>query len=423
MGQPTLEERLLKLENKVTILEQITDISASLNAQVELDPLLKHIMTVAVQITNCEAASVLLWDSAKQSLVFTASTTTTADDTSLKGVAIPMDSIAGQIYTENRVIQVDDAQSHPKHYEKVDESIEFVTRSLLGVPLTYKNEVIGVLEAMNKRQMPWTAEDKDYLMTLASQAAVAIENTKLIVNLRKAYEDLNEVDQLKNNFIAIASHELRTPLGVIMGYASFLQEEESESAKESAGKVLDSALKLRTLIEDMVNLRYLKQSETDLHMEHVQTSKLMQIVRQELFTLLDLNDYNFVYTLPENDKFLRVDASHIVMALRNLMHNAISFTEPGGRIELKAELVSKNEMHISVIDSGQGIEAEKLEEIFGEFIQVEDHMVRKHGGLGIGLSIARAIINAHGGRIWADSAGLGHGATFTIALPTVTQKS
>ncbi|MEO1287219.1 MAG: GAF domain-containing protein [Chloroflexota bacterium] len=279
MGQPTLEERLLKLENKVTILEQITDISASLNAQVELDPLLKHIMTVAVQITNCEAASVLLWDNAKQSLVFTASTTTTADDTSLKGVAIPMDSIAGQIYTENRVIQVDDAQSHPKHYEKVDESIEFVTRSLLGVPLTYKNEVIGVLEAMNKRQMPWTAEDKDYLTTLASQAAVAIENTKLIVNLRKAYEDLNEVDQLKNNFIAIASHELRTPLGVIMGYASFLQEEESESAKESAGKVLDSALKLRTLIEDMVNLRYLKQSETDLHMEHVQTSKLMQIVQ------------------------------------------------------------------------------------------------------------------------------------------------
>ena len=106
------------------------------------------------------------------------------------------------------------------------------------------------------------------------------------------------------------------------------------------------------------------------------------------------------------------------MALTNLMHNAISFTDPGGRIALEAKLASKHEMHISISDSGKGIEEDQLEAIFGEFYQVEDHMVRKHGGLGIGLSISRAIVHAHNGRIWAESEGLNKGAKFTIALPT-----
>lgn len=418
MGQPTTEERLLKIENKVSILQQLADISASLNAQVELRPLLKHIMEVAVQIVDCEAASVLLWDNSKQQLVFAASTTKTNGSSDLFGMAVPMDSIAGEVYRENKIIQVDDAQHHPHHYEKVDEDIQFETHSLLGVPLTYKNQVIGVLEAMNKEVMPWTLDDRNYLSTLAAQAAVAIENTKMMSNLRKANRDLNEVDKLKNDFIAIASHELRTPLGVIMGYASFLQEEESESAKENAGKVLESALKLRKIIEDMVNLRYLKQKQSDLHLDNVKISILMQVVRQELMTLMDLNDYDFVYSVPEDDKELRIDSTRIIMALTNLMHNAISFTPSGGRIALVAELTSKHEMHISITDSGKGIEEDQLETIFGEFYQVEDHMIRKHGGLGIGLSISRAIVNAHGGHVWAESDGLNKGAKFTIALPT-----
>jgi signal transduction histidine kinase len=332
-----------------------------------------------------------------------------------------MDSIAGQIYRENKIIQVDDAQTDKRRYEKVDEKIEFQTRSLLGVPLTYKNRVIGVLEALNKREMPWTNDDRSHLSTLAAQAAVAIENAKLVTELRKANRDLHEVDKLKNDFIAIASHELRTPLGVIMGYASFLQEEESQSAKEHAGKVLESALKLRKIIEDMVNLRYLKQNQTDLHLENVKTSSLMNMVEQELLSIMDLSEHLFVVNPPKEDKLLRVDATRLMMALTNLMHNAISFTPAGGTITLEADLVARHEMHIRVKDSGKGIPDDQLVKIFNEFYQVEDHMTRKHGGLGIGLSIARAIVNAHGGRIWAESEGLGKGATFTIALPTTDE--
>jgi signal transduction histidine kinase len=417
MNHISLEDRILQLENRVSILTQLSEISSFLNAQVELTPLLKYIMDVATQIADCEAASVLLWDEKKQQLVF-ASSTTASQTTDLIGTAVPMDSIAGTIYRENRIVQVDDAHSDPRHYDKVDEDIKFETRSLLGVPMTYKKQVIGVLEAINKRTMPWTADDHNYLSIIAAQAAVAIQGAQLVQELKQANDELNEVDKLKNDFIAIASHELRTPLGVIMGYASFLQEEESPSAQEHAGKVLESAIKLRKIIEDMVNLRYLKQKQSDLHLEDMKAIDVLRAVKAEMMTLMDLRQYNVKLVPPAEDRMMRIDITRLMMAISNMIHNSISFTPAGGSISISAGLGSRHEMLIKITDSGKGIADDQLDKIFEEFYQVEDHMIRKHGGLGIGLSIARAIVNAHGGRIWADSQGLGKGATFTIALPT-----
>lgn len=418
MAEKTLEERVLELENKVVILTQLAEISASLNAQIKLQPLLKHIMDVAVSVINCEACSVLLWDKKRQQLVFAASTTVDHTDTTLIGMPVPMDSIAGDIFQNNRVVQVENTSQHPSHYDKVDEDIKFETRSLLGVPMRYKNKVIGVLEAINKRNPPWDNNDRNYLDIIASQAAVAIEGSQLVTDLRQANQDLNEVDKLKNDFIAIASHELRTPLGVVMGYASFLQEEESLSAQEHAGKVLESALKLRKIIEDMVNLRYIKQNQSDLHLEDIKADLLLQGIEQETSVLMDVTKHNFKVLKFGDAPELSIDQTRMLMALSNVMHNAFSFTEPGGTITLSGEKVSRHEIHIRVTDSGKGIAEDQLDKIFQEFYQVEDHMTRKHGGLGIGLSIARAIITAHSGRIWGESDGVGEGSTFVIALPT-----
>jgi signal transduction histidine kinase len=98
------------------------------------------------------------------------------------------------------------------------------------------------------------------------------------------------------------------------------------------------------------------------------------------------------------------------------MNNAVSFTPAGGEIKVLAQ-VKNGEAHISVTDTGIGLTTEQFERIFEEFYQVEDHMTRQHGGLGIGLSICRAVIASHGGRVWAQSPGLGQGSTFTVALP------
>jgi len=410
-----LLHKVRELERKNSILVKLAEISASLNSQYDLQLLLQYIMQVAVEITDCEAASVLLWDAARQELFFAASTT--VDSTNeLVGKTVPMESIAGTILQQNEIIVVNDAKRDRRHYDQVDKEIAFQTRSLLGVPMRYKDRVIGVLEALNKRTLPWTQDDKDYLMTLAAQAAVAIQGAQLVMELKRANEELQELDKLKNDFIAIASHELRTPLGVIMGYASFLQDSDSPDTQEHATKVLESALRLRKIIEDMVNLRYLKQKQSDLHREDTDARTILDMVRQEVDAVIDTSHHNFYIKYPPPGLRLYVDQTRISMAIMNYLHNAFTFTPEGGRIILEVQATS-SEVRFCVSDTGIGIEKDKLERVFEEFYQVEDHMVRHHGGLGIGLSIARAIATAHRGRAWAESDGLGRGATFYLSVP------
>lgn len=415
MMDSLMAERVRQLERKNTILIKLAEISTSLNSQYDLQPLLQHIMRVAVEITDCEAASVLLWDNTRHELFFAASTTLDAGN-ELIGKAVPMESIAGTILRQNEVVQVDDTAQDERHYDKVDKDIAFVTRSLLGVPMRYKERVIGVLEALNKRRMPWTEDDRDYLETLAAQAAVVIQGAQLVMELKRANEELSEVDKLKNDFIAIASHELRTPLGVIMGYASFLQDSDSADTQEHATKVLESALKLRKIIEDMVNLRYLKQKQSDLHKDQTTIKAILESVWQETRAVLDTSEHQFEVRYPPEPYPLVADHTRLCMAMMNMLHNAFTFTPVGGQIVIDAQ-ETPSELRLRIWDTGIGLEKDKLERIFEEFYQVEDHMVRHHGGLGIGLSISRAIVSAHKGRLWAESDGIGKGSTFILALP------
>ncbi len=418
MTELTSEQEIILLRKKVKILTKLAEISESLNSRVHLEPLLRHIMQVAVDITESEAASVLLWNAKTHQLFFAASTDESADE--LIGKPVPMDSIAGTVLMQNKIIQVDNARNDPRHYDQVDSDIAFETRSLLTVPMTYKDRVIGVVQALNKKQLPWTQDDRHYLEILSSQAAVAIEGAQLVMELRRANEDLKEVDKLKNDFIAIASHELRTPLGVIMGYASFLQEEtvSDPEAAEHANKVMESALKLRQIIEDMVNLRYLKQNQQDLMRERKTIAQVLEEIEKVTIQMINVNHHDFKVVLPDQMPVVSVDIKRLSMAVNNLVNNAVSFTPPGGGITIKAE-ADRSNVIVSVSDTGVGLEQDQLSKIFTEFYQVEDYMTRHHGGLGIGLSITRAIVEAHGGRIWAESAGKGKGSSFKFTLPII----
>jgi signal transduction histidine kinase len=128
------------------------------------------------------------------------------------------------------------------------------------------------------------------------------------------------------------------------------------------------------------------------------------------------NHHLEIKPLPE-DINLYVDRIRTTMAITNVLNNALTFTEPGGHITVESEVRGGHEIWSSVSDNGVGLESDDMERIFEPFYQVEDHMTRRHGGIGIGLSIARALVEANGGRIWASSPGLEQGATFTMALP------
>ncbi|MBZ0284488.1 MAG: GAF domain-containing sensor histidine kinase [Anaerolineae bacterium] len=406
------------LEQKVRVLNRLAEISAVLNSTLELDALLGYLMNTAAEITDAEAASVLLWDEKTRELRFTA-TTTRQSALNLIGQSVPLEgSIAGTILAENRIVQVEDATADPRHYKETDEETQFKTRSVLGVPMTIKDRVVGVLEVLNKRQLPWTEEDRDYLSVLAAQAAVAIESAQLVAALQKANQELSELDKLKNDFIAIASHELRTPLAIILGYASFLQEEAEGKLSEHAAKVLASGLQLRRIIEELMNLRYLQQSAAELYLEPVPLDELVDDAVQEIIKLAEAKKHKLELTAPK-DVIVQVDRIRTGIAISNLLNNAVRFTPEGGTINVKVESRG-DEAWVTVVDSGIGIAADQIDRIFEKFYQVQDHMTRTHGGLGIGLSIARALVEAHGGRVWVESDGLGEGARFTLTLPVAT---
>lgn len=412
-----LDERVADLERRVAVLTQLTLLSTILNSQLETDRLLALLMDAAAEITQAEAASVLLWDRNTRELRFTATTTSSAT-LNLIGQPVPLEgSIAGTIMSEQRIVQVDDTSSDPRFYGKVDENTDFHTRSILGVPMMSKDQPIGVLEVLNKKQLPWTEDDGNNLSILAAQAAVAIDSALMMKALQKANAELSEVDKLKNDFISIASHELRTPLGVILGYASFLQETSDNQVSEHATKVLNSALHLRQIIESMINLRYLYQKQEEMQRERVRLADLIVDAHKDMFTLSEAKGHTIEVEMPPANWFVSVDSIRMKMALTNIFNNAIRFTPPNGLIQVAAEQRGTSEVWITVTDNGIGLSQDQTERVFEAFYQVEDHMTRKHGGLGIGLSIVKAVIEAHDGRVWASSPGFDKGTTITLALP------
>jgi GAF domain-containing protein len=204
-------------------LARLIEVSVTLNSTLNLDELLKFIIHSATEILDCESVSILLYDEKKARLVFAAASG--SDPKKLAETPVPLDnSLAGTIFRENKAISLSDVSQDARHYQMVSKHVNFEVKNLLGVPMRIKDKPTGVIEALNKRDGSFDEGDADILAVIASQAAVAIHNARLVKALQDAYNELHAADQLKANFLALASHELRTPLGIIIGYATFLQQ-------------------------------------------------------------------------------------------------------------------------------------------------------------------------------------------------------
>jgi signal transduction histidine kinase len=216
--------------------------------------------------------------------------------------------------------------------------------------------------------------------------------------------------------MAVASHELRTPLGNILGYATLLHEDAIDENKPLAESILKASSKLRAVLDDIANMNLLYTGEADLDLTSTTLQQVISYAREEVNQTVAKEDDRVNYHLPEKAIPLLIDLPKMSVVFVNVLLNAIRFTPQEGDIKLLVEEL-EDEVIVSVEDTGKGIAEENLEKVFEVFFQEEDHMTRRYGGLGMGLSIARGLVNLHKGRIWAESDGLGKGAIFRIALP------
>jgi signal transduction histidine kinase len=400
-------------------LARLIEVSVTLNSTLNLDDLLRFIIRTATEIIDCESVSILLYDEKRGQLVFAAATG--SDPKRLSETPVPLDSsLAGTIFRENKIISLSDVQNDPRHYGVASKHVEFEVHNILGVPMRIKEKPTGVLEALNKRDGNFDESDVDILSVIASQAAVAIHNARLVKALQDANNELHAADQLKTNFLALASHELRTPLGVIIGYASFLQEESPGDLSEHAKQVLNAAMQMRVLVDAMTNLNMLRSTEMVMHRLVVPIQQILRGAYGDVKRLADAKGQRITLDLPESPIPVKCDPDKLTSAFINLLDNAVRFTPEGGKILIGAKAQPGGEVLAWVQDSGKGIPKDELKHIFQEFYQIEPHTTRKHGGMGIGLSIAKGLIDAHGGKIWAESPGVGNGSTFKVLLPLLS---
>ncbi len=413
--QGLFEQRITGLEQRIAYLERIVKVSQILNSTLSLDPLLRIIIQSATELTHTEACSIMLLDKRTGELRFAHTIGESAAD--LHNLTVSLDnSIAGWIVNKGKPLLIRDVKSDPRWNADIDEAIDFDTRSILGIPLRVKDETIGVLELLNKLEDEgFSQDDIQIASTLAAQAAIAIENARLVAELQHAYDDLAKLDELKSNFVSVASHELRTPLAVILGYASFLREEVSGEAGEQVNIVLQSALRLRALIDDMVNLRHVDTGEAQLERDIFSVTELVKEVAEEFGQVALAKQQTLRVDVPDDPLRIDADRQKIYLVLANLLSNAIKFTSSRGRVQVSAHKKG-DEIWMTVMDTGIGIPERDYNRIFDRFYQVEPSLTRHYEGMGLGLSIAKSMVELHKGRIWVESV-VGKGSRFTVALP------
>lgn len=395
-------------------LKRMVEISRILNSTTNLDDLLTYIIREAADLTDSESASILLLDPHTRELHFKAASDGMAP--AMVDTAVPLDSsIAGAVLQSNQPLTIEDVSKDNRWNQSIDQAINFKTRNMLAVPMHDVDRPVGVLEAVNKKVGTFTPEDLETLATLADLAGVAVEKARLIEELQEAYEELNELDQLKTDFIALASHELRTPLAIILGYVSFLRDEASPEMANQLNSVLKAAVRLRSLIQDMLNFQYADVGETRLNLEHIDLVQLVREITKARDDTADAKNQTIAIQLPRYHIPVHVDTGMMEVILTNLISNAVKFTPEDGSIEILVEQ-RNSEAWLYVKDNGIGIPSDKLERIFKRFYQVEDHMRRRYEGMGLGLAIAKELVELQNGRIWAENQQPA-GSIFTVALP------
>jgi len=405
----------MTLSEKASYLERLPAIIRGLESAPNIKEFLQRLTAAAMELTNSASASVLEFDERSNSLRFLAVPWFWKQ--LLKDILVPLDeSIAGWVFANNRPQFVEDATNEPHHFKVVDRATNFTTTTLLAVPMEYKGNTIGVLEVINKADNAhYTEDDLTILEMLALFASMALWNANLDKQIQDTRKESAELDRLKSNFIGITSHELRTPLGLILGHATFLREMIGEEHREPMETIIRNATRLKEIIESLTNVDNYESGVARVRQKTVSISRIVKDVVSSFQDMAAGKNITLQTDIKDDELQVEADTNKITVAISNLVRNAITFTNEGGQVDVSVELVTGH-VQVSVKDNGIGIPASDIPFIFDRFFQVESHLTRRHTGMGLGLSVAKSMIEMHGGRIWVESVE-GKGSTFSFLLP------
>jgi histidine kinase len=249
------------------------------------------------------------------------------------------------------------------------------------------------------------------------QSTGSDELGQLAHSFNQMAEKLEQVESMRRQLIGDVSHELRTPLTAIKGSMEGLMDGVLPATGDTYQQIHQEADRLARLVDDLQELSRVEAGAYPLDIRPVAVSTLIQTTVKRFATQAQAKGIELRHDLSADLPPVLADQDRITQVLTNLVGNALQYTPQGGQVTILCKQHG-NEIHISIADSGIGIPTEHLPHLFTRFYRVDKSRSRQAGGgSGIGLTIARHLVEAHGGRIWAESAGEGQGSTFTFALP------
>ncbi len=285
-------------------------------------------------------------------------------------------------------------------------------RSYICVPLVVSGKPFGVLTFVTAESgRRYARPDLSLAQDLAHRAAVAIENAQL-------YKALREEDRRKTEFLALLAHELRNPLAPLRNSLEVMRlAGDDREAVGRARTLMERQLQhLVRLVDDLLDVSRISRGKLQLHKERVTLAAVVAGALETCQPLVKQQNDDLTVTLPEEPVWVDADKTRLAQALCNLVSNAAKYSDPGGRIWLTARREGA-EAVVSVKDTGVGIPAAMLPRVFDLFTQVDRSLEKSQGGLGVGLSIVKRLVELHGGSVEARSEGHGKGSEFIVRLP------
>ncbi len=330
-------------------------------------------------------------------------------------VSVDARSIAGMVFRTGEAYVANDLEHDP--YTNRELQVLTGARNAVFAPLKTEEETLGVAVAIN-REGGFGQEEVDGATSFADIASLLLRNARLHGTLVTTVDELRHASRLKDHFLQNVNHELRTPLTAIVGWTDLFEEEEVDAKTLQRGlrQIRQSARVLLALIDDLLDLARLERGALTLDLKPVSLSEVLQRSLDTVRMMAEARGVGLILApLPEPMPPVRADALRLQQILWNLLANAIQFTPQHGRVVVRAEREPERYL-VSVEDDGIGIPDSELPHVFERFRQVDGSATRGHAGMGIGLALARSLVELHGGTIWASSV-VGQGSRFTFALP------
>jgi signal transduction histidine kinase len=409
-------------EQEVAVRERqaraIAEVAHALNASPDLDTVLRTAMEAGRALVQADSARVTLVDEIGRLVV---RYSTDVSTTMPAGFVIELGrGIGGLAWATGRPVRTDDFAADPRFSTNRDVPLVRADGivSCMAVPIATRSAVAGVIYVNNFVRRPFTAADEAALLTLADHAAVAVEKARLLAAEHAARAEAEAASRGKDELLAMLGHELRNPLAAIANAAHVLDTPglPEESARRARQIIARQNTHLARLVDDLVDVARMTSGKIVLTRRPLE---LAEAARRGVATLAASGrTERYRVTLDLEPVWANVDETRLEQVVTNLVGNALRFTPPGGTIDVTLRAVG-NVAVLRVRDSGVGIPPEMLPRVFDMFVQGPRGPGGGPGGLGLGLTLVRRIIELHGGTVEAASEGPGRGSTFTVCLPAI----